>query len=256
MKIVVAVKQVPSRDSQLRIASGGRWIEEADLTHEINEPDAYALEAGLQLKEKHSGEVVVLNFGPARASQTIREALAKGADRAVHVVCDDLNGRDALGVARLLAAAIGPENPDLVLTGLQSEDLGSGQTGVIMAELLGLPHATLILHVEKTDAGITVKRELEEGWFQTIEMPLPAVLTIQSGGAKLRYATLMGIKRAKTKEQRQVNAAELGVDAAPVVVLEGIAAPKKQKSTQMLNGSPKEAAASLVEKLKTEARVL
>jgi electron transfer flavoprotein beta subunit len=159
-------------------------------------------------------------------------------------------------VARLLAAAVKQESPDLLLTGLQSEDLGLGQTGVILAELLGLPHASLILHVEKTETGLTVRRELEEGWFQSIELPTPAVLTIQSGGNKLRYATLMGIKRAKTKEVRQLTAAELGVDATPVVVLEGVALPQKQKSTQILAGSPKEQAAALVEKLKFEVRVL
>jgi electron transfer flavoprotein beta subunit len=256
MKIVVAIKQVPERDAPVRIAAGAKWIEERDLAWAMNEPDAYALEEALQLKEKHGGEVIVVSTGPERAGSTIREALAKGADRAIHIVSDDLGARDALGVARLLAAAIKPESPDLVLTGLQSEDLGLGQTGVILAELLGLPHATLILHVEKTDAGIKVKRELEEGWFQSIEMPLPAALTIQSGGTKLRYATLMGIKRAKTKELRSVNAAELNVDAALVAVLEQIAIPKKQRSTQILSGSPKEAAAALVEKLKTEARVL
>jgi len=222
----------------------------------MNEPDAYALEEALQLKEKNGGEVVVVSAGPERVGATIREALAKGADRAIQVVCDDLGSRDALGIAQLLAAAIKPENPDLVLTGLQSEDVGLGQTGVIVAELLGLPHSTLILHVEKTGNGITVKRELEEGWFQTIEMQLPAVLTMQSGGNKLRYATLMGIKRAKTKELKAVNGAELGASAAPVVTLEQIALPKKQKSTQILPGSAKEAAAALVEKLKTEARVL
>jgi len=257
MKIIVAIKQVPDRDTPVRIAAGGKWIDEADLQWAMNEPDAYALEEALQLKEKSGeGEVIVMSAGPQRVGSTIREALAKGADRAIHVMCDDLAGRDALGVARLLAAAIKPENPDLVLTGLQSEDLGWGQSGVILAELLGLPHSTLILQVEKTDAGLKVKRELEEGWFQFIEMPTPAVLTIQSGGTKLRYATLMGIKKAKTKELRTVSAAELGADAAPVVVLEQIAAPKKQKSTQILQGSPKEAAAALVEKLKTEARVL
>ena len=127
---------------------------------------------------------------------------------------------------------------------------------MILAELLGLPHATLILHVEKTGTGLTVKRELEEGWFQTIDMPTPAVLTIQSGGNKLRYATLMGIKRAKMKEVRQLTAAELGVDGAPVVVLDRVSLPLKQKSTQILPGSPKEAAAALVEKLKFEVRVL
>jgi electron transfer flavoprotein beta subunit len=187
---------------------------------------------------------------------TIREALAKGADRAIHIVCDDLGARDALGVARLLTAAIKSENPDLVLAGLQSEDLGQGQTGVIVAELLGLPHATLILHVEKAETGIKVKRELEEGWFQTVELPTPAVLTIQSGGNKLRYATLMGIKRAKTKDVRLLTAAELAVDSTPVLLLEQVTLPKKQKSTQILPGTAKEAAAALVEKLKFEVRVL
>src|SRR5208282_2513389 len=243
MKIVVAIKQVPDRDAPVRIAANGKEIEERELQWAMNEPDAYALEEALQLKEKHGGEVIVLSAGPERVGQTIREALAKGADRAIHVACDDLGTRDALGVARLLAAAIKPESPDLILTGLQSEDLGLGQTGVILAELLGLPHATLILHVEKTADGIKVKRELEEGWFQEIELPLPAVLTIQSGGNKLRYATLMGIKKAKTKEIRLVTAQELGSAASPVVVLERISAPQKQKSTQILSGSPKEATA-------------
>ena len=256
MKIVVAIKQVPERDAPVRIDAAGKWIEESDLQWALNESDAYALEEALQLKEQHGGEVVVLSAGPERAGSTIREALAKGADRAIHIDCDDLGQRDALGVARLLAAAIQPENPDLVLTGLQSDDLGYGQTGVILAELLHLPHASLILHVEKSGTGITVKRELEEGWFQNIELPLPAALTIQSGGAKLRYATLMGIKRAKTKEVRRVTAAELSVPPEATVVLDRIALPQKQKTTQILTGTAQEAAAALVEKLKFEVRAL
>jgi electron transfer flavoprotein beta subunit len=256
MKIIVAIKQVPERDAPAHIAPDAKGIEERELQFAMNEPDAYALEEALQLKERNGGEVIVISAGPERVGSTIREALAKGADRAIHVVSDGLGARDALGVARLLAAAIQPESPDLVLTGLQSEDLGLGQTGVIVAEVLGLPHASLILQVEKTGSGLKVKRELEEGWFQHIELPMPAVLTIQSGGNKLRYATLMGIKRAKTKELRQINAAELSVDAAPTVALEQITLPRKQKSTQMLSGTAKEAAAALVEKLKFEARVL
>src|SRR5580693_4587048 len=141
MKIIVAIKQVPARDSQLRIAASGKWIEESDVAYEINEPDAYALEAALQLKEKNTGEVIALCAAPERASQTIREALAKGADRAIHID-EDVSAFDPL------AAAIKAESPDLVLTGLQSDDLGYGQTGVILAELLGLPHATLIMQVE------------------------------------------------------------------------------------------------------------
>ncbi len=261
MKIIVAIKQVPERDAQIRIDASAKWIEESGLQYALNESDAYALEEALQLKEKHGGEVVALTAGPERVGPTIREALAKGADRAIHIDCADLGSRDALGVARLLAAAVKPEAPDLILTGLQSDDLGQGQTGVILAELLGLPHTSLNLHVHKPDSGIPetrlkVKRELEEGWFQFIELPTPAVLTIQSGGSKLRYATLMGIKRAKTKEVRVLPAAELAVDAAPVAILERVALPQKQKSTQMLPGTPKEAAAALVEKLKFEARVL
>lgn len=256
MKIIVAIKQVPERDAQVRVDASGKWIEESDVQYAMNESDAYALEEALQLKEKHGGEVIVVSAGPERVGTTIREALAKGADRAIHIDASDLAQRDALGVARLLAQAIKPESPDLVLTGLQSDDLGYGQTGVIVAELLGVPHATLILHVEKTDGGLKVKRELEAGWFQEIEMPLPAALTIQSGGNKLRYATLMGIKKAKTKEMRVVAAGELGAAGAQVAVLEGISMPQKQKTTQMIDGDAKTAATTLVEKLKFEARVL
>jgi len=257
MKIIVCIKQVPARDSQLRVASSGAWIQDADLSYEINEPDAYALEEGLQLKEKHGGEVVVLCAGPARAAQTIREALAKGADRAIHIEADDLGAFDPLGAARLLAAALSPEKPDLVLTGLQSDDLGYGQTGVILAELLGLPHATIIMQVEKQDGAIRVKRELEDGWFQHVEMPLPALLTIQSGINKLRYATLMGIKKSKNKEIRKVAAAGLGASsAAPSIQLSRVYLPARSKQTQLFDGSPKEAAAKLVEKLKFEARVI
>lgn len=256
MKIIVAIKQVPVRDSQLRIDASGKWIQEDDLSFEINEPDAYALEEALQLKEKHGGEVIALCAGPARASQTIREALAKGADRAIHIEDDNLKSLDTLGIAHLLAAAIKSESPDLILTGLQSDDLGYGQTGVVLAELLGAPHATIIMQVEKLDGGIKVKRELEDGWFQFMEMPLPAVLTIQSGINKLRYATLMGIKKAKSKEIRSVPVSQLGAAPQPTAVLERIYMPQKNKQTQIFEGEPKVVAAQLVEKLKFEVRVI
>jgi electron transfer flavoprotein beta subunit len=257
MKIVVAIKQVPARDSQLRVASSGKWIEDADLTHEINEPDAYALEEALQLKEKHGGEVVVVCAGPAQAAQTIREALAKGADRAIHIEQSESADFDPLATARLLAAGLKPEAPDLILTGLQSDDLGYGQTGVILAELLALPHATIIMQVEKQNGSIRVKRELEDGWFQHVEMPLPALLTIQSGINKLRYATLMGIKKAKTKEVKRLTPADLdAAGAKPAVILDRVYLPERTKRTQLFEGSPKEAAAKLIEKLKFEARVI
>lgn len=256
MKIIVAIKQVPARDSQLRVDSAGKWIQTSDLAFEINEPDAYALEAALQLKEKNGGEVVALCAGPAGASQAIREALAKGADRALHIEDDRLGDLDTLAVSRLLSKAASAESPDLILTGLQSDDLGYGQTGVVIAELLGMPHATIIMEVEKKDASIRVKRELEDGWFQHVELPLPAVLTIQSGISKLRYATLMGIKKAKTKEVKRLTASDLGVALQPTVTIDKVYAPQKSKQTQMLEGTAREAAAKLVEKLKFEVRVI
>jgi len=256
MKIIVAIKQVPVRDSQLRVDTSGQWIQDEDLSFEINEPDAYALEEALQLKEKHGGEVVALCLGPARATQTIREALAKGADRAIHIEEENLQALDTLGTAQLLASALKTEKPDLILTGLQSDDLGYGQTGVVMAELLGLPHSTIIMQAEKQDGAIRVRRELENGWFQHIDIPLPAVLTIQSGISKLRYATLMGIKKAKTKELRRVTPSELGAAVQATTVLERVYFPQKSKQTQILEGDAKTAAAKLVEKLKFEVRVI
>jgi len=159
-------------------------------------------------------------------------------------------------LARLLAKAIAAEKPDLVLTGLQSDDLGSGQAGVLMAEILSLPHATIVMDVEVLDGSIRVKRELESGWFQNIEMPLPAILTIQSGINKLRYATLMGIKKAKTKELKRLAADELDVPPSPTAAIERVYLPRKAKHTQMIEGSAKEAAAKLIEKLRFEARVI
>ena len=256
MKIVVAIKQVPARDSLLRVNAGGTWIQDSDLNYEINEPDAYALEEGLQLKEKHGGEVVVLCAGPARAAQTIREALAKGADRALHIEEEDLSSADPLALAKLMAKALEAEKPDLILTGLQSDDFGYGQTGVILAELMGLPSATIVMSVEVTGAAIKVKRELENGWFQNVEMPLPALLTMQSGSNKLRYATLMGIKKAKSKELKKLTVGELGGIAASSVTFSRIHMPERSKKSQVFDGPPKEAAAKLVEKLKFEARVL
>jgi electron transfer flavoprotein beta subunit len=252
MKIVVAIKQVPARDSLLKVDASATWIDDADLSWEINEPDAYALEAGLQLRESATGEVVVLCAGPDRATQTIREALAKGADRAIHIQTNE-NATDPLALARTMANALATEMPDIILTGLQSDDLGYGQTGVILASVMGYVHATLVMSIETVGAGIKVKRELEDGWFQHIEMPLPAVLTIQSGAAKLRYATLMGIKKAKTKEIRKVTAEASGAGS---LKLERIYLPQKSKRSQLFEGTPQEAAAQLVDKLRFEARVL
>ncbi|MBL8172718.1 MAG: electron transfer flavoprotein subunit beta/FixA family protein [Acidobacteria bacterium] len=258
MKIIVCLKQVPKNDSILRINEQGTWIQDRDLTYEINESDQYALEAALQLKEKHGGEVIALSLGPARVQTVIKEALARGADRGIHLEDATLDNLDAFGISTAIAAAAKAEGFDLLLTGLQSDDYGYAQTGVIAAELLGLPHATIVMDVQATDGGIRVKRELENGFFQWVSMPAPAVLTIQSGINTLRYATLKGIMAAKKKEIKKLDAAGLGLDTAsltPKMQFRRVYVPVKSKQTQFLEGSPAEVAAKLIEKLKNEARV-
>jgi electron transfer flavoprotein beta subunit len=254
VNIIVCIKQVPAKDAPLAIA--GNWIKESDIGFEMNEPDSYALEEALRLKEKHGGEVVALSFGPERVKQTIKEALAKGADRGIHIADDNFAQLDPLGTATVLAAAIGKEKFDLLLTGLQSDDHGFGQTGVLLAALLNLAHATIIMQIDVQDGKMKLKRELEAGWFQWIECPLPAVLSIQSGINKVRYATLKGIMAAKKKEIAAVTRQSLGVAIALTQKIEKIYVPTKTKKTEFLTGTPKEMAAKLVEKLKFEARVI
>jgi electron transfer flavoprotein beta subunit len=254
VKIIVCIKQVPAKDAPLSIS--GNWIKESDISFEMNEPDSYALEEALRLKEKHTGEVIVLSMGPERIKQTIKEALAKGADRAIHIADDNFAQLDPLGSAKSLAAAIQKENADLVLTGLQSDDHGFGQTGVLLAALLDRPHATLIMAIEVDGSTLKLKRELEAGWFQHIECPLPAVLSIQSGINKVRYATLKGIMAAKKKEIATITRESLGVSSEPTQKIEKIYVPTKTKKTEFITGTPKEVATQLVEKLKFEARVI
>src|SRR5262245_53128792 len=256
MKIAVCIKQVPTRDWQPRLNDAKTWIREPDATYEMNEPDAYALEEALRLREKQGGEVVVCSAGPSRVAQVLREALARGADRAIHVEDEGLGSADAFVIASALASAMQDEQFDLILTGLQSDDQGFAQTGVILAERLNRSHATIIMDVQVNGGQtIRVKRELEGGWFQWVEMPLPAVLTIQSGINQLRYATLKGIMAAKKKEIRKapLAAAVSGATKSRIVALYP---PEKAKKTHMITGSPAEAAKALVRRLRDDARVI
>jgi electron transfer flavoprotein beta subunit len=250
------MKQVPQKDVALKLNETATWIRE-EISYEVNEPDAYALEEALRQREKHGGEVVVIAAGPARAQQVLREALAKGADRAIHLEDNRFLALDALNTAKALAAAIQNESFELIFTGLQSDDYGYAQTGVLLAELLGWPHATIIMQIEKNAGGIRVKRELEGGFFQFVDLPLPAVLTIQSGINKLRYATLIGIKQAKNKPLRKVTWEEvspaLGENGLKI---EKLYVPQKTKKTEYLEGAPAEVAKKLVDKFRNEIRIL
>ena len=256
MKIVVLMKQVPNKDAVLRVRGDGKWVEEGDLSFEVNESDGYALEEALRLKEKKGGEVVVACLGPQRAKSVIKDALARGADRAIHVVKDDLLNLTPYAGAKILAEAVRAEQPDLVMTGLQSDDNGFAQTGVILAELLGLPHATIVIEVDASGEQLRVKRELESGWYQWYTMPKPALLTIQSGISQIRYATLKGIMAAKKKEIKEVAPAATDSAAAASQRVTKVYFPEKTKQTQFLgDGNAKAGATQLAEKLRSEARI-
>jgi len=250
------MKQVASKDAILRINREGIWIEEGDLSFEVNESDGYALEEALRVREKRGGEVIVCSMGPQRVKSVIKDALARGADRAIHVVGDNLVNLSPYGAASALAEAIREETPDLIMTGLQSDDYGYAQTGVIMAELLGLPHATIVIEVDASGEKLRVKRELESGWYQWYSMPTPALLTIQSGISQIRYATLKGIMAAKKKEIKEVAPAPEIVGRPSHQRIEKIYFPQKTKQTQFLgDGDAKAGAVALAEKLHSEARV-
>ncbi len=258
MKIIVLMKQVANKDAVLRIAGDEKWINEADISQQTNESDGYALEEALRTVEaKGGGEVVVCTLGPQGAKSVIKDALARGADRAIHIVVDDSRKLSSYQIATAIADAIREENADLIFTGLQSDDASYGQTGVILAELLGVPHATIVIEVDRASIGnsIRVKRELESGWYQWFTYQLPALMTIQSGISQIRYASLKGIMAAKKKEIRDVAAAIQPFVSAPAI--EKVYMPLKTKQTQILgNGDAKAGAAELVERLKTDLRVI
>jgi electron transfer flavoprotein beta subunit len=258
MKIIVLMKQVANKDAILRIGKDEKWIDESDISHQTNESDGYALEEALRLKEaKGEGEVVVCTLGAASAKTVLKDALARGADRGIHIIVNEPNKLSPFQIAKTIADAIGEESADLIFTGLQSDDASYGQTGVILAELLGIPHATIVIDLDRSSLGesLRLKRELESGWYQWFTYKLPALLTIQSGISQIRYASLKGIMAAKKKEIRDVTP---GVeDYASAQKIEKVYLPLKTKQTQMLgDGDAKKGALELVEKLKTEVRVL
>jgi electron transfer flavoprotein beta subunit len=258
MKIIVLMKQVANRDAVLRISGDEKWINEADVSLQTNESDGYALEEALRTVEaKGEGEVVVCTLGPQSAKSVIKDALARGAKRAIHIVVEDTKSLSAYQISATIADAIRGEQADLVFTGLQSDDASYGQTGVIVAELLGIPHATIVIEVDRSSLSDTlrVKRELESGWYQWFTYKLPALLTIQSGISQIRYASLKGIMAAKSKEIREVTPSV--APFASAANIEKVYMPLKTKQTQMLgHGDAKSGAVELVEKLRTEVRVI
>ena len=264
MKIGVCIKHVPDTEARLRVDSAGTWIDEEGLPFVISESDEYALEEGLQIAEKSGGEVVVVSLGPDRVREALRKALALGASRAIHLKDPAFEGGDAVATGRALAAAIGPEGFDLLLTGSQSGDVGYGSTGSIVAGYLGWPHAWLVMGVEVDADGASVKvtREMESGVNEIARLKLPAVVAIQAGINHPRYASLRGIMQSKKKEIAEPGPDELGLSAEQIgsagsrLEILSVAFPESAESAEILEGDPAQVAAELVTKLRQEARVL
>ena len=258
MKICVLMKQVPNEDAAIRIKPDGSGIIEDNITFCTNEPDNYALEEALLIKEKKgSGEVVVCTLGADSSSQTIKDALAKGADRAMQIIKTNSNQLDPLTTAKIFCKAIKEEEFDLVLSGLQSDDGGHSQVGVILAELLGTSHASLVVGTNFGDGVCKVKRELESGWFQMVELTLPASMTIQSGLNKPRYASLKGIMGVKNKPTEKKTLDELGFgDIKSKTKNIKMYQPQKTKETKYINGTPDEIVQSLLGILKDDLKAI
>lgn len=264
MRIAVCLKQVPNTEARLRVGRDGKWIDEEGLSFVLNESDEYALEEAQRLTEAAGGgEVVVFSLGPDRAQEALRKALAKGADRAVLLSDPVFAGGDATASGRALAAAIRNEGDfDLVLTGSQSDDVGYGGTGSVIAGELGWPHVWLVMGVELESSSAKVTREMESGMNEIVRVALPAVLEVQAGINHPRYAPLKGIMAAKRKPLDRKTPADLGLDEGSIgaagsrLEILSIGFPDSGEGAQMLEGTPEDVARQLVEKLQREARVL
>ena len=262
MKIISCIRPVPDPASRLVINESKTWIKDQDLSLVASEADNYALEEALRLKEKHGGEVVAISIGREAEAKILRAALAMGPDRAIHLVDEKFKGGDEFAVAEALARAIELDGgADIILTGVQSDDMGSGATGVMLAEFLGWVHATIVIAVDAASAGaLTIQRELEAGLTETLEFQTPAVLTIQYGINQPRYASLKGIMAAKKKEFKVWSASDIGLEragaAASMVAVKEIQVPERKSRVEIISGTPEEAVTTLVEKLRKDAKVL
>ena len=253
MKIAVLVKQVPGSESALPINSHQNWIDESSATFVMNPPDNYALEEALLIRERmDEGEVVVVSMGPSRVQKVIREGLAKGADRGIHLEEGDHIEKDPLSIAKRFSSILKDENFDLILSGLQSDDTGMGQTGVLIGEMLGMSTATLAIETKLEDGKIRVKRELESGWFQWVALPLPASISIQSGLNTPRYPSLKGIMGAKKKE---IKCVPIELDSDQAQTIEKVFVPQASKQTEVIEEETDVAVKRIVEILKSEIKV-
>ena len=253
------MKQVPNEDAAIKIDSSSNSIMEDNVTFITNEPDTYALEEALLMKDSMDNieEVVVCTMGSSSAQQTIKDALAKGADRGIFISNPEQKYQDSLYRAKIIAKVLEKENFDIVLSGLQSDDDGYAQIGILIAELLNMNHASLVMGADFIDdSTVKVKRELENGWFQWSELKMPISLTIQSGLNQPRYASLKGIMGVKKKTIESYTLDDLNVDGESQTELIKLFNPEKTKVTEYIEGSNDEIVEKLIDILKNQIKVI
>ena len=262
MDIIVCVKHVPeTAEADMKIAPTGKSIEKAGLVFDINEWDDYALEEAVRLKEKFGGTVTAITVGPDNSDSTLRKCLARGADKAIRVTDSKIEGSDSYATAKILHKAVKDVPFNLILTGALADDDGYTSTGPMLAELLQIPHATMVKKVELGGDAAKVNRELEGGLEEVLEIKLPAVLAIQTGINEPRYVSIMGIRKAMQKEIEVLSLAEIGLDESEVgepgswIRIDKMYVPPAEKQTNFLKGTPDEVAAKIAEVLKAKGLV-
>jgi electron transfer flavoprotein beta subunit len=262
MDILVCVKHVPeTAEAEIRISPSAKTIEKTGLVFDINEWDDYALEEAVRIKEKLGGTVTAITVGPEDSDSTLRKCLARGADKAIRVTDPKLEGSDSYAIAKTLHRVVKNLSFNIILTGALADDDGYTSTGPMLAELLAIPHATMIKKLELSGDTAKVNRELEGGLEEVVEIRLPAVLTIQTGINEPRYVSIMGIRKAMQKEIKAVSLAEIGLDENEVgepgswIRIDRIYVPPAEKQANFLKGTPDEVAAKIAEILKAKGLV-
>jgi electron transfer flavoprotein beta subunit len=256
MKILVCIKQVPDMESRFKVNAAGTWYDDTDLAWRMNEYDEYAVEQAVQLKEQvGTAELTVLCIGPERVKETIKKALAMGVDKGVHILDSDSHQRDPMTIAAVIAEYARQHTFDLIFTGMQSQDRGSAQVGVLVAEMLGLPSLTTLVEFTWSDGKVIAKRELEGGSRALVSCNSPALVTCQLGLNKPRYPTLPNIMKAKKKELLTVPLADFKPVESQQQTL-AVALPEKRSGGLILEGDPAELAEKLLKIIKDKTTVL
>lgn len=246
MNIIVCIKRVPqTAEADVKIDASGKDIIKDRLTYDMNESDTYALEQAILLKEKHGGSVTVISLGYPDTEDTLRIALAKGADTAIRIKAEEFGVFDGYKAAKILASVINGLPYDLILTGCMATDDAYSLVGQTVAELIGIPHATLVTKFEINGNRAQVYRELEGGLLEHLDIALPLLVTIQTGINTPRFASLIAIRRAASKEIKSIGAAEMGQEIESNSMIESLFVPPVGKRAEILTGSVDEVATKL-----------